>query len=161
MPHIHEAIDFTVAAFIVNENKVLLIHHKQLDKWLPIGGHIELDEDPEEGLFREIKEETGINLGDLIVLSDKPKIKSKETKFLFTPNYLDLHDISETHKHVGITYFIKSKTNELKLAELEHNEIKWFTPEEFENPEYELTNAIKFYCKQALKKALDYNRTKT
>ena len=43
MPHLHEKIDFTVAIFVVHEEKVLLIHHRQLDKWLPLGGHIELD----------------------------------------------------------------------------------------------------------------------
>jgi len=40
MPHIHEKIDFTVAIFVVNAGQVLLIHHRQLDKWLPLGGHI-------------------------------------------------------------------------------------------------------------------------
>ena len=47
MPHIHEKIDFTVAIFVVHDGKVLLIHHRKLDQWLPLGGHIELDEDPE------------------------------------------------------------------------------------------------------------------
>ena len=47
MPHIHEKIDFTVSLFIVQDGKVLVIHHKKLGQWLPIGGHIELDEDPE------------------------------------------------------------------------------------------------------------------
>ena len=45
MAHIHEKIDFTVAIFVVFQGKVLVIHHRQLDKWLPLGGHIELDED--------------------------------------------------------------------------------------------------------------------
>ena len=43
MPHIHEKIDFTVSLFIVEGEKVLLVHHKKLDRWLPIGGHIELE----------------------------------------------------------------------------------------------------------------------
>ena len=46
MAHIHEKIDFTVAIFVVHDGKILLIHHRKLDKWLPLGGHIELDEDP-------------------------------------------------------------------------------------------------------------------
>ena len=44
MAHIHEKIDFTVAIFVVQEKKVLLIHHRKLDRWLPLGGHIELEE---------------------------------------------------------------------------------------------------------------------
>ena len=48
MAHLHEKIDFTVSLFIVEKGKLLLIHHRKLDRWLPIGGHIELDEDPEQ-----------------------------------------------------------------------------------------------------------------
>ena len=49
--HIHEKIDFTVAIFVVRDKNILLIHHRKLDKWLPLGGHIELDEDPEQAAF--------------------------------------------------------------------------------------------------------------
>ncbi len=52
MAHIHEKIDFTVAIFVVHHGKILLIHHRKLDKWLPLGGHIELDEDPEQAALR-------------------------------------------------------------------------------------------------------------
>ncbi len=58
MPHIHELIDFTVAIFIVRERKVLLILHRKLNKWLPVGGHIELDEDPEIAALRGMTEMT-------------------------------------------------------------------------------------------------------
>ena len=56
MPHIHEKIDFTVSLFIVEGEKVLLVHHKKLDRWLPIGGHIELDEDPEQATRGSLRE---------------------------------------------------------------------------------------------------------
>ena len=32
MPHIHEKIDFTVAIFVVHRGKVLVIHHRTLDR---------------------------------------------------------------------------------------------------------------------------------
>jgi NUDIX domain len=57
MPHLHELMDFAVVALVVHQNRVLLIYHKQLQrlhKWLPLGGHLELDENPEQALFREI-----------------------------------------------------------------------------------------------------------
>jgi len=74
MPHIHKLIDYTVALFIRHKNKVLLIHHKKLDRWLPPGGHIELDEDPDQGLFRELEEETGLKKGHFDLLTTKPSI---------------------------------------------------------------------------------------
>ena len=53
MPHIHTEPgqhDHTVGAFIIclgnNSPKILLHMHKKLNKLLPIGGHIELNEAP-------------------------------------------------------------------------------------------------------------------
>ncbi len=57
MAHIHEKIDFTASVYIVFKNKVLLHKHKKLGIWLQPGGHIELDEDPNEAALREAKEE--------------------------------------------------------------------------------------------------------
>ena len=59
MPHIHKLIDFTVEVFIVHKHKVLLRRHDKYKKWLSIGGHIELHEDPVEAAIREVKEEVG------------------------------------------------------------------------------------------------------
>lgn len=148
MSHIHELIDFTVGVFIVYKNKVLLIHHKQLNKWLAVGGHIELNEDPDEALFREVKEECGL---EIEVLNDKPNIKSEGTKFLYTPTYVNIHKISETHRHVVLGYFAKSKSDKVVLNALEHKNIRWFTEEELDLPEFELIPEIKFYAKEALK----------
>ncbi|MCX6709315.1 MAG: NUDIX domain-containing protein [Candidatus Woesearchaeota archaeon] len=50
--------DLVVSAYIFNQDKVLLIHHKKLNLWLPVGGHIDKDETPDEAILREIKEET-------------------------------------------------------------------------------------------------------
>ena len=69
MAHIHEKIDFTVAIYVVRDGKILLIHHRKLDKWLPLGGHIELDEEPEQAALREAKEESGL---DVELLGERP-----------------------------------------------------------------------------------------
>lgn len=58
---------FTASVFIMFEEKVLLIHHNLLDKWLPVGGEIEqvhedLFETPMEAAYREALEETGISV---------------------------------------------------------------------------------------------------
>jgi len=143
MAHINELIDFTVVAFIIHKDKVLLIHHKELNKWLPIGGHIELDEDPEQALFREIEEECGLKVE---IVGKKPYINVKGKKYLFTPKYLDIHDINSNHRHVAFVYFGKSNSDQVKLAETEHNEIKWFEENELSDPD------IQFYAKEALLK---------
>jgi len=149
MPHIHKLIDFVVCIYIVYKNKILLVHHRKLNEWLPVGGHIELDEDPEEALFREVKEETRL---EIEVLGEKPQIKVKETKFLYPPIFLDIHDISETHKHIGLIYFARAKSDNVTLAKKEHRETYWFTKEELDDPKFKLLSGNKFYAKEALKK---------
>lgn len=53
---------FTATGYTVNKSrtKMLLVHHKGLDKWLPPGGHIEDNEVPHEAAIREVYEETGV-----------------------------------------------------------------------------------------------------
>lgn len=146
MTHIHPKIDFTVVAVIVFGDKLLLIHHKKLDKWLFIGGHIELDEDPEQALFREIQEECGL---EVEVLAEKPDYPDDgRRRFLYAPTYLDIHPISETHDHIGMIYFAKAKSDKVTLAEKEHNDIRWFTDAELDEPQYAIQDDIKFYARE-------------
>ncbi|MDP4007282.1 MAG: NUDIX domain-containing protein [bacterium] len=150
MSHIHEKIDWTIVAYVVHEKKVLFIYHKELQKWLPLGGHIELDEDPDEALLREVKEESGIE--DVEVLASKPTltVDAAERKLLYTPSYMDIHTINKNHRHIGLVYFLKAKTNAVQLADQEHDEILWLSEEELGNPRFNLENSIKFYAKEAL-----------
>lgn len=148
MPHIHELIDFTVDAFIVFENKVLLIFHKKHDMWLQVGGHIELNEDPEEALLREVREECGLDVE--IFGKKEPSIEVEGTKFLYPPTFMNIHKINDTHKHVGLYYICKAKTDKVVFNENEHKDIRWFTKEDLDNPEFNLNEAVKFYAKKAL-----------
>ena len=149
MAHINDLIDWTIVAYVVYEKKVLFVFHKELQKWLPLGGHIELDEDSDEALAREVKEESGIE--EFEVLSEKPAVDSPERKFLYTPSYMDIHPISDTHKHVGLTYFLKVKEDTVSLADKEHDEIRWFGEDNIDDPEINLDPGIKFYAKEAIK----------
>lgn len=150
MPHIHEKIDFTVDAFIVYNNKVLLIFHKKHQMWLAVGGHVELNEDPEEALLREVKEECDL---EIEVLGEKPNITAPNTKFLYNPAFLDIHDVSDTHKHIALRYFAKARSDKFVHNEKEHDDIRWFSKEDLEKPEFNLHPTIKFYATEALKKA--------
>ena len=147
MAHIHDQIDFVVNVFITYDNKILLIHHKKLNRWLAIGGHIELNEDSDQALFREVQEECGL---EIEVLNDKPVIEAEDTKFLYTPSFLDIHKISDTHKHIGLVYFAKSKSDKFIHNKEEHNDIRWFSREDLEKPEFNINNAVKFYAHKAL-----------
>jgi 8-oxo-dGTP pyrophosphatase MutT (NUDIX family) len=51
---------FSVAVFCRNGGAVLLIRHRRLGTWLPVGGEIEPGETPLEAARRELREETGL-----------------------------------------------------------------------------------------------------
>jgi 8-oxo-dGTP pyrophosphatase MutT (NUDIX family) len=147
MPHIHEKIDFTVAIFVVHEQKVLLIHHRKLDKWLPVGGHIELDEDPEQAALREAQEESGI---EVELLGDRPPTTEPGTRALIAPRFLDIHRISDTHEHIGLIYWARPKRGQATLAAEEHHDIRWCSAAELEALQPAMSNAVKWYCRKAI-----------
>jgi 8-oxo-dGTP pyrophosphatase MutT (NUDIX family) len=51
---------FSVSIFCRHEGAILLIRHKRLGQWLPVGGEIEQGETPLEAARRELLEETGL-----------------------------------------------------------------------------------------------------
>lgn len=51
---------FSVSVYAVNRGEVLLVHHRRLDRWLPVGGEVEAGETPLEAARRELHEETGL-----------------------------------------------------------------------------------------------------
>lgn len=58
----------TTLCYIEKDNQYLMLHRVKKekdvnkDKWIGVGGHFEPEESPEECLFREVKEETGLTL---------------------------------------------------------------------------------------------------
>jgi len=169
MAHIHEKIDFTVAIFVVHNGKILLIHHRKLDKWLPLGGHIELEEDPEQAALREAKEESGL---DVELLGERPPTTSPGTRALIAPRFLDIHRISNTHEHIGMIYWARPKVGQSSrqpseranategarhpetrptLAAAEHHDIRWCAPEELDTLAPPMTDAVKWYCRAAIR----------
>jgi 8-oxo-dGTP pyrophosphatase MutT (NUDIX family) len=147
MAHIHEKIDFTVAIFVVREGRVLLIHHRKLDKWLPLGGHIELDEDPETAALREAKEESGL---EVELIGERPPTTEAGTRALIAPRFLDIHRISDTHEHIGMIYWARPRNGSLALAEAEHRDIRWCSAADLDNLEPPMSNAVKWYCRKAI-----------
>jgi 8-oxo-dGTP diphosphatase len=51
---------FSVAIYARRGGEVLVIQHRRLGTWLPVGGEMEAGETPLEAAARELREETGL-----------------------------------------------------------------------------------------------------
>jgi len=160
MAHIHEKIDFTVAIFVVHGGKLLLIHHRKLNAWLPLGGHIELDEGPEQAALREAKEESEL---EVTLLGERPPTTGPGTRALIAPRFLDIHRISDTHEHIGLIYWARPKNSadeaagrrrsqeaDVQCATEEHHDIRWCSAAELDTLQPPMSAAVKWYCRKAI-----------
>ncbi len=118
---------FTATTIIVNKNRALLHLHKKLGIWIPVGGHIDRDELPEEAAIREAKEESGL----VIALYNPDKqIPMAKVKQLFRPMHILLEDINQFHQHIDLVYYAYSDIDSLQPEAGETTELKWFTASE-------------------------------
>lgn len=150
MPHIHEKIDYAADVFIVHNKKVLIRKHDKYDLWLAVGGHIELDEDPNQAAIREVKEEVGL---DVQLWGSAPNFSGESDgyKELIPPRFMNIHPINETHQHISLIYFATSDSDEVVPEEEDRSdEWKWFSLSDLEKNDEGVKESILFYAKTAL-----------
>ena len=111
---------------------------------------VDLNEDPEIALYKEIREECGLKVK---ILASKSSIAHPGVKPILTPAYMDVHRIRGAHKHIAFVYFGVTKSDRVRLHEREHREFRWVSRRELRSPELRLTRSIRFYCERALDKA--------
>ena len=98
---------FTATTIIVHKQKALLHLHKKLGIWIPVGGHIDRDELPEEAAVREIQEEAGLSVE---LYNPDKQIEMGDTKQLFRPMHILLENINKFHQHIDFIYYAKANT---------------------------------------------------
>ncbi|MEI6351055.1 MAG: NUDIX hydrolase [Verrucomicrobiota bacterium] len=115
---------FTGSALVLSFDgrRVLLHHHRKLDKWMQFGGHCDGEEDVLRVAQREAWEESGVE--GLVVKSTEP----------FD---IDIHEIparsaigEPVHFHYDIRYLFAAPENATFTASEESKELRWFTLEE-------------------------------
>ncbi len=135
---------FTATVYIFHENKVLLHRHGKLGKWLPPGGHLELNETPPEAARREAKEETGL---DIIFLKqenlwiDAPNGTSFPRPFLCLLENIPAHRDQPAHQHMDMIYIARPSgpiPPDSALAPF-----RWFDSKDLSEIEHELFPDVK------------------
>ena len=107
---------FTASAWLVDcaGARLLMTHHRKLDRWLQLGGHADGDRDLAAVALREAEEESG--LSDLVVL---PEIFD-----------LDRHWIPERkgvpgHWHCDVRYVVWAGKDEQFVVSEESHDLAW------------------------------------
>lgn len=157
MPHIHEKIDFTVNVYVIFKDKVLLRKHDKYGIWLPPGGHIDPDEDPNEAAVREVWEEAGLEVSLLDTRDEK--IETEEYKELIPPISLNRHRIDPNHEHISLEYVALASDNIInpQLDGDRSDEYGWLSASEIEESD-NLREGVKKDALKALRLANEHNR---
>ncbi|MFA6915218.1 MAG: NUDIX domain-containing protein [Parachlamydiales bacterium] len=124
---------FTATVYILDQGQVLLIYHKKLGKWLPPGGHLELNELPHEGAIREAKEETGLDVE--LILQENLWVDRWNAKSIPRPYFCMIEEIAAradepAHQHIDLLYIAKPLHKELVHNHAETSGLRWFNAAE-------------------------------
>jgi 8-oxo-dGTP pyrophosphatase MutT (NUDIX family) len=108
---------FTASCYIVDgEGRLLLHHHRRLNRWLQMGGHVEAQESPDLAALREGSEESGLR--DLV----------NAGRGIFD---LDIHPIPAAkgepdHQHFDIRYLARTASPDAVIVDrVESNDLAW------------------------------------
>lgn len=151
----------TSSAIVLDKtlSKILLVYHKNLDKFVQPGGHVEItDKNFMNTALRELEEETGFtNVIPIKADSSNPKL----------PIDIDVHIIPNnkkkrepSHKHFDLRYaFVLLDDNQKKIKEDEIGSILWKSIAELKQSDQSLarfaqkiSGLISDHCDEILKK---------
>jgi 8-oxo-dGTP pyrophosphatase MutT (NUDIX family) len=120
---------FTATAYVLHEQRVLLIYHRKFGKWLPPGGHVDPDETPPEAAVREVLEETGLHVE--LIPQENIWIKRWNAETLLRPWMCLLENIPASkkepaHQHMDMIYLARPLKGELSQNPRETDGLRWF-----------------------------------
>ena len=116
--------DLVVAGHIIYKDRLLMIHHKKLDMWIPPGGHIEKDETPDDALIREIKEE--LNLDITLLNTIKISEEGNIVRQLALPIYSNVHNVGDHDHSCGFYLCTTDSIDKLFANKDELVNYEWF-----------------------------------
>lgn len=123
------------SGYLVERGRVLLVHHRHFDRWVPPGGHIEPGETFAQAAAREFNEETGLLVR---VLSSQPGIHPPDagTTPEPVPFYVDLEREGFSVPAIAQYFYVQRPDDETSVqprVQLEEvYDAAWFAPEDLD-----------------------------
>lgn len=107
----------TGSAWILDpeRRRVVLVHHRKLDKWLQPGGHADGDPDLAAVALREAREETGLA---------RLRLVSKAV-FDIDRHRIPPHGATPAHWHLDLRFQIEAEPEEALAVSDESNDVQW------------------------------------
>jgi 8-oxo-dGTP pyrophosphatase MutT (NUDIX family) len=121
--------EFTASVYLIDNQKVLLIYHPKLQKWLPPGGHVEADETPAEAARREVLEETGLEIEFYLqenISVNYWNAKSIERPYLCLLENIPAYRDMPSHQHIDFVYVGRP----IHLSQASSFSYQWFSWQE-------------------------------
>ncbi len=114
----------TASAWILSADhkRCLLTHHRKLERWLQLGGHVDGESIIEKAAFREAQEESGIEEFDLI------RLELEDGGLV--PFDIDIHEITARktepkHNHLDLRFLLVASQGEQLTMSDESIDLKW------------------------------------
>jgi 8-oxo-dGTP pyrophosphatase MutT (NUDIX family) len=134
------------SGYLVEQGRVLLVHHNRFGKWVPPGGHIEPGETFAQTAAREFREETGL---DVEILSSQPGIHPPDANATPepVPFYVDLEREGFAIPAVVQFFYVRrtaGAAGRRAAAQLEEvRDARWFTRDELASvPTFEQVRSL-------------------
>jgi 8-oxo-dGTP pyrophosphatase MutT (NUDIX family) len=115
----------TASAWIVAPDRasVVLLHHRKLDRWLQLGGHVDGDPDVRRGAQREAREESGLRtlrpLGERIYDIDVHRVPARGEE--------------PEHDHYDLRMAYEADPRESLVRNDESHDVRWIPLTEIEH----------------------------
>ena len=107
---------FTASAWLIDArgDRVLLTHHRKLQRWLQLGGHADGDHDLQQVALKEAEEESGLT--GLTIL---PGI------FDIDRHWIPEHKNVPGHWHYDVRYIVQAGDSDAFIVSDESNDLAW------------------------------------
>jgi 8-oxo-dGTP diphosphatase len=116
--------------YLVNsERNVLLTWNKNLQTWIPVGGHIEPGDTPEDAIKREVAEETGFEF-DFVSPHEEDEYGRVR---LLKHRHVQIEEVPHHGHHMNFVFFGKCTKWDAKQTHTDEEEkLRWFSEEELQ-----------------------------